>query len=224
MKPIFAIIVTFRRLEHFKKTADSLLATLPRGSRLVIVDNASPEEEVHTHVRHLVDTHPPGSPVTVQALMLDKNVGWGAAMNEGLGTHNWQTFEYVLESNNDVDYEPNWAERAQKLMTQWKLIGILGLWAHPYHGVRGTLLDGTMIKDDMPATAWFFRSKDLAEFLPFPEHGACKTRGGNGEDVAFRDRVQNKFQRWICAPKTDLAHHMDGYDIPDLGKPNEAYL
>jgi hypothetical protein len=98
------------------------------------------------------------------------------------------------------------------------------LWQHPYHHARETLGDGVVIKDDMPATAWFFRSKDLQEFLPFPEHGPTKTRGGNGEDTAFRDKVQNKLGRWIAWPGVDLAHHLDGYDIPDLGKENTAYL
>jgi len=122
-----------------------------------------------------------------------------------------------------VTYEPDWFEKAKAIMEAHAEIGILGLWKHPYHGVRMTLPDGVIIKDDMPATAWFFRAKDLQSFLPFPEHGACRTRGGNGEDTAFRDKVQNKLGRWIAAPAVDLAHHMDGYDIPDLGKVNPAY-
>jgi len=222
MKPLFVILVTYRRLDEFKRTVESILPTLPYGSMLLIVDNNSPDEGYYQYLQHVAITAP--SAVRIEVLILPTNDGWGAAMNEGLRVYPaWKDYEFVLESNNDVEYDANWFVRAQNAMTAYPEIGILGGFKHPYHGVRVTLPDGLVIKDDMPACAWFMRSKDLAEFLPFPEHGPCKTRGGNGEDVGFRDKVQNKLGRWIAGMEPDWAHHIDGYDIPELGKENPAY-
>lgn len=226
MKPVFVIMVTYRRFDNFKQTVESLVPTLPRGSELVIVYNMEgkheSDEQYSNYFRNdLIQSFPN---CNVRILDTGTNEGWGSSMNEGLRLyHEWKDFEYVLETNNDVTYDPDWLSSAVACMQEHPKIGILGLWAHPYHGVR-SYEHGCVVKDDMPATAWFFRSKDLMEFGPFPEHGPCKTRGGNGEDTGFRDRVQNKFNRWIAWPGRDLAHHMDGYDLPDLGKENAAYL
>ena len=229
MKPVFAIIVTYKRFEHFKNTVESLLPTLPAGSRLFVVNNDSSDHQTIEYLEQLSTTLPSG--VDFDFMTMSMNGGWGASVNAGLArnggvtiTQDWRNYEYVLESNNDVIYEPGWFEKTKELMEAHAEIGIFGLFKHPYHGTRKVLSDGLVIKDDMPATAWVMRSKDLSEFLPFPEHGPCKTRGGNGEDVAFRDKVQNAHGRWICGMETDWAHHMDGYDIPDLGKENPAYL
>ena len=222
MKPLFVILVTYRRLAEFRRTVESLLPTLPEGSVLLIVDNNSPDEGYYEYLQHVAITAP--GAVRVEVFIRPTNDGWGAAMNEGLTVYKeWRDYEFVLESNNDVEYDANWFERALNMMTAHPQIGILGGFKHPYHGTRKVLSDGLVIKDDMPACAWFMRSRDLAEFLPFPEHGPCKTRGGNGEDVGFRDKVQNKLGRWVCGMEPDWAKHIDGYDIPDLGKPNPAY-
>ncbi len=220
MKPVFVIMVTYRRFEQFKATVESLLPTLPRFSTLAIINNGN-DQETYNYMVKLATA--PGA-VKIKLLDAGGNNGWGSAMNEGLDLFpEWKDYQYVLESNNDVTYTPGWAEKAVAMMEAHPEIGILGLFKHPYHGVRQELPDGLVIKDDMPATAWFMRSMDLQAFLPFPEHGPCNTRGGNGEDVGFRMKVQETLGRWICGMKEDLAHHMDGYDIPDLGKPNPAY-
>lgn len=219
MKPVLAIVVTYKRLDALRATMQSLLRTLPPGSHTIVVNNDK-EQDTWDYLQNLAREQWP----QMALLMRGKNEGWGAAMNDAFRSWpEWQNFEYVLESNNDVVYDRNWSERAQAMMEAHPEIGILGGFKHPYHGERQTLPDGLIIKDDMPACAWLMRSKDLVQYLPFPEHGPCKTRGGNGEDVAFRDKVQNKFGKWICGMKPDWAHHIDGYDIPDLGKPNPAY-
>lgn len=219
MKPVFAIMVTYRRFEHFKKTVESLLPTLPEGSKLVIVDNYTEGEEVYEFMRSLGEY----KRVKVEGILLDKNVGWGAAMNEGLRCHpEWREYGFVLESNNDVWYSKDWFVESQILMNKYQKIGILGLWKHPYHGVQLTFTD-LLVKDDMPAVAWFMRSKDLSKFLPFPEKGKTKIAGGNGEDCDFTSRVKG-MGYWVAAPKNDLAEHMDGPNLTNLGKDNPAYL
>lgn len=226
MKPVFVIMVTYRRFDHFKRTLESLVPSLPEGSCIRIVDNHSDQMEYEkwwweAHERQWLDKF--GKKIAVQILLLEKNIGWGAALNDGLRPlARWKDFEYVLESNNDVTYEPDWCAKAQALMEAEPNIGVLGLNKHPHHGEQRRIGE-LVIKDDMPATAWFFRSKDLRVFLPFPEHGPTKTRGGNGEDSEFTEKIKG-MGMWICGTVNDLAHHADDQGVHELGKENAAYL
>jgi hypothetical protein len=218
MKPLFVIMVTYRRFAHFKRTVDSLLPTLPPGSTLLIVDNASPELEYR---EYFSDITAPGA-VKVVVLNRHANKGWGASVNYGLLSYpSWREHEYVLESNNDVEYLPGWWEKATAAMRANPQVGVLGLWKHVSHGTMSTIGD-LVIKDQMPACAWLFRSKDLEMLLPFPEKGPTKIRGGNGEDTRMCDRIRD-MGLWVCGLREDVALHMDGYDGRQ-GRENEAYL
>lgn len=218
MKPLFVIMVTYRRFEHFKATVESLAPTLPAGSMLAIVVNGD-DTDTYEYMR----TFAAPSAVTLRVLFTGTNEGWGAAMNEGLDLYSeWKEYEYVLESNNDVTYEPDWFPRAKAMMEKHETMGLLALWKHVHHGTIEDLGD-VLHRDNAPAVSWLFRSKDLQNFLPFPEHGPTKTSGGNGEDVAFTHKIMDA-GFWIGSPKDDLSHHMDGYNLDLLGKENPAYL
>lgn len=217
MKPVLVVLVTYKRLNFLKDTLDSLMPTLPVGSHFIIVNNDK-EQDTWDYLNQFARDHWPHV-----ALIFRNNDGWGTAMNDAFKSFpEWGNFEYVLESNNDVAYDADWCAKAQAMMEAHPEIGILGLNKHPNHGVRSTHGDGLVIKDDMPATAWFFRSRDLAQFLPFPEKGATNTRGGNGEDSDMVAKV-HAAGKWVCGLKDDLAHHTDEYNA-DLGKVNPAYL
>lgn len=211
-------MVSYQRLEYTKRTLQSILDTTPDVPQceVVIVDNHSTEEGV---VEYLSKMFANNKKLTV--VFNPENNGWGSAINLVFRTLDWKSFDYILFSNNDVIYKPNWFEEAEKLMTKYPQIGILGLWKHPYHGIK-QFLEDLVIKDDMPAVSWLIPRMVVEAAGNFPEHGACKTRGGNGEDSAYAHRVQN-LGLWVCGPKEDLSEHIDGYDIPNLGKENEAY-
>src|ERR1700683_4411879 len=127
MKPVFAILVTYRRFEYFKQTIESLIPTLPDGSHLLIIDNHSDQMQYETWWKEVFETHPYnnfGNKITLQVFFMDKNEGWGAAMNEAFHVWpQWKEYEYILESNNDVTYEPDWCIKAQLMMEAHKEIG-----------------------------------------------------------------------------------------------------
>lgn len=213
-------MVTYKRFDHFKQTVESLTPTLPEGSKMVIVDN---NFENNYDVLDYAAIMPPHPNVRMEFMLNEKNSGWAGALNEIFnGVPFWREYEYVLETNNDVTFEPDWFEKAKAMMEAHPEIGILGLWKHPHHGIRQVLPDGLLIKDNMPATAWLFRSEFLSSILPFEVKGPCNTRGGNGEDTSVVLKTQEA-GKWVCGLREDLAHHMDGYDSSDLGKPNSAY-
>lgn len=214
MKPVFVVFITYKRLDCLKRTVSSLLPSLPPGSKVIVYDNYSNETETEDYLRSIAKDN-------VHVVLGNQNVGWAQAVNEVLDLHDeWKEFEYVLESNNDVLYNANWYREAKEAMLMHPKIGILGLWKHPHHGVR-SYENNFIVKDNMPAVAWLFRSKDLETFLPFPERGATKTRGGNGEDTDMVTKVQ-AMDRWVGGMPEDLAVHMDGVD-PKAGQDNENY-
>lgn len=227
MKNVIVYLVTFRRFEFFKRTVESLMETLPLGSNICVAYNTEgrheDDQKYQDYFADLFKRFPISESNTpfVQVLDTGTNEGWGASMNELIGLYSFEGYEYVLESNNDVEYVVGWFDKAKALMCKYHKIGILGLWSHVHHGIKEDLGD-LLIKDNMPATCWLFRPVDLQAILPFKERGVCKTRGGNGEDTEMVIKTQAR-GLWVCGTKPDLAHHMDGYDVHDLGKPNEAY-
>jgi GT2 family glycosyltransferase len=192
------LVTTHNRLEHTSETFKTLLPTLPADTQVVVYDNAS-EVDTQRLIEECAATY--GNITIIEAC---DNVGWGTSVNRMLP---FVTTDYVLISNNDVDYfDPDWWPKAKALMEKYPNIGVLGLWRHTAHSTledKGDLL----VRDQMPAVAWLIRKDKL---LPFSEHGPCPTKGGNGEDVNYCSRVTQKGW-WVAAPKEDLARHMDGY-------------
>ena len=121
MKKLLVIIVSYQRLEYTKRTLQSILDTTPDVSQceVVIVDNHSTEEGV---VEYLSKMFANNKKLTV--VFNPENNGWGSAINLVFRTLDWKSFDYILFSNNDVIYKPNWFEEAEKLMTKYPQIGI----------------------------------------------------------------------------------------------------
>ena len=62
----------------------------------------------------------------------------------------------------------------------------------------------------MPAVGWLMNKYAICKIGEFPEHGSCLTKGGNGEDVEYCIRAQEK-GFYVCGLKEDVANHFDGY-------------
>jgi GT2 family glycosyltransferase len=204
MKPLTIILVTFNRLEYTRRTLYSLQQTVPHA-KLIVWDNGSTEDNMVDWLRVRVNEMFP----TAILIESKENVGWGAAVNACM-EHVTKDDDYILLSNNDVEYHDGWYERALAVYASYaSKIGILALWKHTAHGV---LVEhpGLVIKDQMPAVAWLVRKHVLYDVGAMSQHGPCETKGGNGEDVDYCIRV-HQAGLWVCAPKEDLATHIDGY-------------
>lgn len=203
MPPLTVIVVTFNRFEYTRRTLESIRKTVPRNTRVIIFDNNSSDEAMISWLKNdwiSVDTDN-------HYLMLSKqNIGWGAAVNEAMKE---VKTEYILISNNDVEYKDGWYEECIRLYEKYPKIGVLGVWKHTSHGVREKFTD-IWIKDDMPAVGWIMKKSIMDIIGPISEHGPCLTRGGNGEDSNYTIRAHIKGY-WVCGPSEDLAIHFDGY-------------
>ena len=194
------IIVVWNRLDHTMKTINSLLRTVPKA-KLFIYDNASTEKGLYPYYETLLD-----SKITIG----NKNVGWGKAVNEAYEDVTCYDDDYILLSNNDVEYSDGWYDKAIALYEKYPKIGVLGLWKHKNHGVMQDYGD-LVTKDQMPGTCWLMKPAVLKDIGTFVEHGPCLTKGGNGEDVDYCLRADKK-DYWVAGPKEDLAIHLDGYE------------
>ena len=200
MKPLTILIVTHNRLEYTKRTVESLKRTVPYA-RMFIYDNNSTEEGMSAY---LISEECPAD-----VFLNHQNEGWGYAVNYLTKFVPNSGNEIVLISNNDVEYHDGWYERCLALYEKYPNIGILGVWKHIAHGVKEDLGD-LIIKDQMPAVGWLFKKQILEDIGPIVEHGPCATKGGNGEDVDYCIRAEQKGY-WVCGPKEDVATHLDGF-------------
>jgi len=198
------IMVTHNRLEYTAKTLESLIKTVPLAN-IYVMDNDSSEE-----MKDFLKNYTSMSSIT-RVHLLPKNQGWGSAVNRGLELVE-QYFgglrDYVLVSNNDVEYFDGWLDTCIGLYEKYPQIGILGVWKHNAHGVledKGDLI----IKDQMPAVGWLLKPENIKKIGAFPEHGPCATKGGNGEDVEYCIRCAQQ-GLLVCGPKDDVADHFDG--------------
>ena len=200
------IVVTHNRWDYTRRTLDSLFKTVPEAYFLII-DNNSDEETVLGLEEIACKNN------NVELIFRDENEGWGKAVNYAMNylleDYDLLQNEYVLISNNDVEYFEGWYTRCLMVYEKYSKIGILGVWKHISHGVlenKGDLI----IKDQMPAVGWLMTVRHILDIGEVPEHGPCLTKGGNGEDVGYCIKTAEKGY-WVCGLPEDVANHFDGY-------------
>lgn len=201
---LIVVIVTWNRVEYTLRTLISLLKTVPKA-KFIIVDNNSTDGTR----KALENAEYRSDRIIIQR---EKNEGWGVAVNEALAYIDYHNipFDYVLLSNNDVEYYEGWYDKALALYEKYPQIGVLGLWKHKNHGIYKDYGD-LVTKDQMPATCWLLKPEVIKDIGALAEKGECLTKGGNGEDVDYCIRAEQKGY-WVAGPKEDLAIHLDGYE------------
>jgi len=207
------ILTSWNRLEYLKRTIASLISSgaFEAADRFIIVDNGSTEEGVHAFLEDLRRER------GAFLVLLPHNRGWGTAVNEALGL---SRAPYLFVSNNDVDYNtPDFHKKmleifeANKIQSQSpKEIGILGVWRHTSHGfVRGGVQTASFREmDNVPAVGWMMPKSAMEKVGMLPEHGPCLTKGGNGEDTSYVNRMKEAGYL-VGVPNEDIAIHVDGY-------------
>lgn len=198
------ILTTFNRLDYTKRTIASLISSgaAAQAERFIIVDNHSTEEGFK---EFLDDMYNYANNVFI--LRRAKNDGWGTAANDAL---NMSRAPYVLLSNNDVEYQVAFHERMLKTLEENKDIGLLGAWRHTSHGFSKVERADFREMDDVPAVGWMLSKEAMIRVGLLPEHGPCFTKGGNGEDTAYVQRMKQAGYL-VGVPGEDLATHIDGY-------------
>ena len=204
--PSFDIIVTtYDRLDYTRKTIGSLIASGAHGAceRFIIVDNHSTVEGMESFLNDMSHYQ------KVFILRRPLNEGWAAAVNDALGL---SQAEYVLLSNNDVQYTEGFWIHMFDAIKQNPSIGILAGWRHTAHGlVAGGVQNESFDEmDNVPAVCWLMPKKAMADVGMLNVHGPCATKGGNGEDTDYVMRM--KWKGYLTgATKQDVCTHMDGY-------------
>ena len=200
------ILTSWNRLEYLKRTVASLISSgaFEAAERVIIVDNGSTEEGVHAFLEDLRRER------GAFLVLLPHNRGWGTAVNDALGL---SRAPYLFVSNNDVDYSTvGFHETMLKIFENQPNIGILGVWRHTGHGLvrNGVQTELFNEMDNVPAVGWMMPKVAMEKVGMLPEHGPCFTKGGNGEDTSYVNRMKEA-GFLVGVPKQDIAIHIDGY-------------
>lgn len=201
-------MTVWNRKGHTARTLASLIdsGAMNDCERLIIVDNCSTEEGMHDALDAVYkDTI--GISGKIWLLRRAKNDGWGMAVNDAVGI---SRSPYLLLINNDVEFTPNFHHRMINTMLNEPSIGLMGAWHHTSHSYTGVEREGFKEMTDVPAVAWMLSKRAMIQVGMLPEHGPCMTKGGNGEDSAYVQRMKAAgFLAGVTAE--DVATHIDGY-------------
>lgn len=197
-------MVTHNRLDYTRRTIESLKATVPEA-RVYIWDNASTEMGMKEYFDTLAKDN------SYFIVSSEENLGMGEAVNKliELVHKTVPKHEWVLIANNDAGYHPGWYEKLLAIYEKYPKVGIMAVWKHTAHGVLQDLGD-LIVKDQMPAVGFLMKLSVIDDIGPWVVHGPCSTKGGNGEDVNYCIRAEQKGY-WVAAPAEDVADHFDGY-------------
>lgn len=209
--PEFDIIITvWNRLGYTKRTIASLIdsGAVADCQRLIIVDNRSTEEGMEDFLKDMYSNMPDVSH-KVWLLRRAKNDGWGTMVNDALGI---SRAPYVMLVNNDVEFTPDFHKGMFDSFANQPNIGILGGWRHTSHGfIRGGVInDHFREMNNVPAVCWLMPKEAMQKVGLLPEHGPCMTKGGNGEDTSYVNRMKEGGYL-VGVPAEDLVVHIDGY-------------
>jgi GT2 family glycosyltransferase len=210
MNPTFDIIlVSFNRLEYTKDTVGSLIASGAYAdcARFIVADNNSTQEGTDaflTDMAHVGKTF---------VLRRPRNDGWATAVNDALGL---SRAEYVLLINNDVSFMPDFHKEMLKPFESANMpagvipVGLVGGWRHTAHGFDTIQTPVFRSMTDVPAVAWMLSKKAMEKVGMLEEHGPCSTKGGNGEDSNYTQRMKGAGFLVGVTP-TDVCNHITGY-------------
>ena len=209
------ILTSWNRFEFLKRTIGSLVdsGAINDCERFIIVDSGSTEEGVIEFLKQIQDQY------GAFLVLKPHNHGWGAATNDGLGL---SRAPYLLRVDNDVEFEHDFHRTMLDIFAHQKNIGLLGVWKHIYHGLTNMTVGKDGQKrfgiqnewfretDDVPGVGWMMPKAAMEKCGMFPEHGVCLTKGGNGEDSAYVQKMkQAGFLTGV--PVKDVAVHITGY-------------
>ena len=199
------ILVSWNRLSYLQKTVASLIASgaWAAAQRVIIVDNGSTEIGLHVFLEDLRYVH------GAFLVCLPHNRGWGQAVNEALGL---SRAPFLFICNNDVEFSHEFHKKIEAVFEHQFNIGILGIWRHTSHGfTKNGVMNGWFREmDDVPAIGWMLDKAAMERVGMLPEKGPCLTKGGNGEDSDYVQRMKAAGYL-VGVPAEDIGTHMDGY-------------
>lgn len=196
-------MVTFNRAEYTKRTVASLISSgaFDKCDRFIVADNHSTDPDMIEFLNTLR-----GFQKTF-VITRPKNDGWASAVNDGLGL---SRASWVFLTNNDVEYENGFMDTLFRTAETEPELGILGVWAHTGHSFVGKNTPYFREMDNVPAVGWLMSKAVMQRVGMLPEHGPCLTKGGNGEDTSYVNRMKELgFKVGVC--ERDVANHIDGY-------------
>lgn len=114
-------LITHNRLEYTKRTLESLKKTIDVPHMIILIDNNSTDGTL--------EWLPTQEGVIDYYTALDFNAYPGKACNTGWmgGLDKYREADYLMRCDNDMEFEPNWATKAEEYFDTIPVLGQLGL-------------------------------------------------------------------------------------------------
>lgn len=212
------ILPVYRGYETTLLCLTRLLASVPRGTKIIVVDDASPEPELSAALDDLADSR------RIQLIRNPRNLGFPGSVNRGMTAAGDRD---VVLLNSDAMVPPGWLERLQAAALSAPDIGTVAPLSN-----EATILSYPRVDDLQPppptreidridALAWkangaavvdiptsvgfcmYIRAACLAETGPFREDVFAQ---GYGEENDFCMRARHLGWRHVAAPGIFVAH------------------
>lgn len=212
---VIAIIVNWNNPQYSIDTVNSLRLNNYKNLDIVIVDNGSTDNSINI----IKDTDP-----SINIISIDRNIGYGSAINYAFKTFDIETYDMMLALNNDVsfntDYIDNVVDTAlkygrshifgSKIMYMddkekvWFLGGKIDFFGliikHNFIRRKNILLDSPFVTDYITGCSMLFYIDDFKKLL-FDE-----SFGMYCEDVDICLRARSKGFKCIVDPSSVLYH------------------
>ncbi|HIA48413.1 MAG TPA: glycosyltransferase family 2 protein [Candidatus Hydrogenedentes bacterium] len=102
---VHVLIINWNGLEHLQDCFESLLSSPYSNAKFILLDNATDDDSVAYVREHF------GNDPRVDFRLLDENLGWSRANNEGMKAALDAGADYVLLLNNDTRVEPDFLDK-----------------------------------------------------------------------------------------------------------------
>ena len=197
------VILSFNRPQFLHQTIASLKKNTEYPYELIVVDDGSMAPENVEFLMRLYEA----KELSTLILNAGKNQGVGASINRGFHAAHGK---WLFKLDSDLEYKPQWLEKAVAILETFPEIGVLGLfryWHEPCDWrkmlIRREERDGLMIqvaKDFVGSTMGFNRDT-FESFGDFIEGSSSF-----GEDYMYKMEIK-KTGKWLVLPEEDLVEN-----------------
>jgi GT2 family glycosyltransferase len=229
------VIPIYNAFGHLQSCLDSIVATVPVGTQVVLIDDASTDKRIQPLMRSFAARPGPAWKLHFQ----DQNRGFVSTVNHGMSMLNGN----IVLLNSDTEVTPGWLQGLSRCLASDTGIATATPWtnngeiasiprlcvdhaapANPASVAEVIARSGTPIYPDIPTAVGFCMAISRAAIDAVGQFDADTFGRGYGEENDFSMRVAEAGWRNVLCDDVYVVHH-GGASFGPLGlKPDESAL
>ena len=178
---LLVLMTAKNRPEYTERTLKSLRETCPQNTTFSIWHNGEMTPDMDYFLIDLKEN-----------LFYSRNdLGWEKGTNAHILNYTLNDYDYVLLTENDIEYNRGWFETCSSLLEKSDTIGVLSV-LKENDNLSSQLNEDLMSNSKLFKGGWMFKSSRLTELFPITD------------DVSFCKNIRDK-KYLITTPTKDLA-------------------